>query len=434
MYKTYHIQRSKLCGSLTIPASKSHSQRAILFASLADGRSIIRNSLPSPDIKAMIHACRSMGAVITVNADQIEILGTNGTPQALQDVVDAGNSGQVLRFIAAVASLTAGYTVITGDRSIRKHRPMQPLLDGLNQLGVWAVSMHNTGTAPILIQGPWKHNTATIDGAVSQPISGLLIAAAFAPRPTNLYVTNHGETTWIDVTLNWFDRLGIIYTRKDYAEYQITGNARYAGFKYTVPGDLSSCAFPIIGALITNSELTLHGVDLQDVQGDKELIFILQRMGAKIEIDHAQQTIQVQPSPALTGITLNINAFNDAVPVLAVLACFATSPSIISGAAATRTKESDRLATIAGELNKMGANITEHADGLTIHPATLTGTTVQAHQDHRIAMALSIAALAANGETRITGTECIDKSYPNFANDLISVGAKIDVLPSLVKD
>ena len=122
------------------------------------------------------------------------------------------------------------------------------------------------------------------------------------------------------------------------------------------------------------------------------------------------------------------------MPVLAVLACFATSPSIISGAAATRTKESDRLATIAGELNKMGANITEHADGLTIHPTTLTGTTVQAHQDHRIAMALSIAALAANGETRITGTECIDKSYPNFANDLISVGAKIDVLPSLVKD
>ena len=425
MSNKYYIRRSQLHGTLTIPASKSHSQRAILFASLAAGTSIIDNILPSPDILAMIRACRSMGASITSDKDHLIIGGTNGQPQALKEVLDVGNSGQVLRFIAALVSLTAEYNLITGDHSIQQHRPMQPLLDGLTQLGVLAESKNNTGTAPILIKGPWQSYVATIDGAVSQPVSGLLIAAAFAQQPTIIHVQNPGETTWVDVTLDWFSRLGITCQHQNYAEYHLTGNSRYSGFTYTVPGDLSSCAFPVVGALITNSEITLHNIDLQDIQGDKELIFILQQMGANIIIDRASKSIQVKKSPELTGITLNVNAFTDAVPILAVLACFATSKTILTGAATTRTKESDRLSAITQELNKMGAKIIEHADGLTIHPAKLIGTSVHSHQDHRIAMALSIAALAATGETCISNIECVNKSYPDFAQELAGIGAEI---------
>jgi 3-phosphoshikimate 1-carboxyvinyltransferase len=199
----YLIKTSSLHGHISVPPSKSHTLRAILFAALADGVSHIHNYLPSPDTNAMIHACRLLGASIDIHDSSLQIAGVAGKPQAPKDIIDAGNSGQVLRFIGAIAGLIPAYTVITGDHSIRTSRPVQPLLDGLNGLNVFAVSTKGDQHAPIIIKGPIQPGSTTLNGEDSQPVSGLLIAAAFAPGITEIHVNNPGETPWIELTLDW---------------------------------------------------------------------------------------------------------------------------------------------------------------------------------------------------------------------------------------
>lgn len=423
----YHISPSKLCGDITIPPSKSHTLRAILFASLAKGSSQIHNYLPSPDTVAMINACRLLGANIRIEPHLLHIHGTDGKPQTPTNVIDAGNSGQVLRFVAAIAALTSGYTVLTGDHSIRTNRPVQPLLDGLTQLGVFAVSTQGDGSAPIIIKGPLCGGTTSLNGEDSQPVSGLLIASAFAKHPSLIHVSSPGEKPWIDLTLDWFKRLGIHCQHQDYTQYQVSGNAAYPGFEYTVPGDFSSCAFPLVAAIITQSDVILHNLDMGDIQGDKGLIEALQAMGGVIEADPHKKTIHIKPSQELIGTTIDVNNFIDALPILAVVGCFAKGETLITGAAIARKKESNRLSAITSELQKMGAQISEYEDGLKITPAPLRGATLSSFDDHRIAMALSVAALSARGDSLITNVACVEKSYPHFAESLQSLGAAIEI-------
>lgn len=421
----FHIEPSHLAGHLRVPPSKSHTLRAILFAALAKGVSTIQDVLSSPDTRAMIEAVRFLGAHTSFEVDTLTVHGVAGQPHAAEDVIQCGNSGQVLRFIGALAGLIPHYTVLTGDHSIRHNRPVQPLLTALHQLGAFAVSSRGDGYAPILIQGPLTKQTATLDGQDSQPVSGLLIAGAFAPHPIELYVTNPGETPWIDLTLDWFKRLGIRYQAKGYTWYRMEGSSQIQGFHYQVPGDFSTAAFPIAAALLTHSELTLHRIDMEDVQGDKALIPTLERMGAEFLINPTHRTLTVKRGARLKGIRIDLNNFIDALPILSVIGCFAEGKTEIVNAAIARKKESDRISSIATELKKMGARIEERPDGLTIHASPLHGASLQSYQDHRIALSLSIAALAATGSSILSGVECIEKTYPQFASAFQAIGAKI---------
>lgn len=426
----YRVRPSRLQGSITVPPSKSHSLRAILFATMAHGQSVIRNYLPSPDTQAMLNACELLGAHIIVTPELLTITGVGGKPHTPANVIDAGNSGQVLRFVAAVAALISGYTVLTGDASIRTLRPVQPLLDGLIPLGVFAASTQGNGSAPIIVKGPMLGGKTQLDGADSQPVSALLIAAAFAPQPTVIEVTNPGEKPWVDLTLDWLKRLGIAYEREGYTQYKVFGNASYSGFEYTVPGDFSSCAFPLAAAIITGSDLQLHNLDMQDSQGDKALIPVLQQMGANIVIAAEQKTLHVRPGTVLSGRTIDVNQYIDALPILAVLACFANSPTTLTGAAIARKKESDRITAITQALSAMGASIEELDDGMRIYPSSLAGAQVPSFSDHRIAMALAVAGLAAKGETLIDNVACVSKSYPGFLNAMQQIQADIVCLTS----
>lgn len=411
------IEPSKLQTSLKIPPSKSHTLRAILFASFAKGVSSVENFLNSPDTDAMILALTKMGARISRLGTLLEIEGFDGKPQTPDDVIDCGNSGQVLRFVGAIAALCPGYTVFTGDASIRLNRPAMPLLDGLNQLGATAISSKGNGHAPLIIKGPITNNFAEIDGEDSQPVSGLLIAAAFAPHPIQLKVKNPGEKPWVHLTLDWFSWLGIPYKTLNFTEYFMEGCAKLDPFDYTVPGDFSACAFPIVAALITNSELEIQGVDMQDVQGDKAVIPVLEKMGAKFTI--AGKTLFVHKGSSLKGMKIDVNDFIDALPILAVAGCFAEGKTEIVNGAIARKKESDRIASIVSELKKMGAKIEETPDGVIVEASSLRGAEVNSFSDHRIALSLAVAALGAKGQTTIQGAECINKSYPTFCKDLM---------------
>ncbi len=404
----------KLSGTISVPPSKSHSIRAILCGSMAQGVSRVEGVLSSPDIEAAINACRQLGAVIEMQGTCLQIHGVGGCPQTPKKVIDAGNSGQVLRFIGALAALAEGYTVITGDQSIRTLRPIQPLIDGLQGLGAFAYTGRSEQCAPLVVKGPLRPGTTHLDGQDSQPVSALLLAAPFIEGTTTIHVQNPGELPWIGLTLSWLERLGVPYTVKSDAHYQVHGPHRYGGFNFRVPGDFSSAAYPAAAALLTNSAITIDNLDFTDSQGDKKVFDILTLMGARFE--RVQNGIKVLPNSRLKGCVIDLNEVIDAVTILAVIACFAEGETQLINGAIARRKECDRLSAISTELRKMGAIIRELPDGLVIQHSPLSGAQVHSYNDHRMAMSLAVAGLAANGETTVHGIEAAAKSYPGFAN------------------
>ncbi|NGX61104.1 MAG: 3-phosphoshikimate 1-carboxyvinyltransferase 1 [Chlamydiae bacterium] len=422
---SWKLSPSKLVGSIAIPPSKSHTMRALLFASLGKGVSEIKNYLPSPDIFSCIEAIRSFGIPVEVSEKKLLIRGAEGRWNPCASVIDAGNSGQILRFVGALASLLPTYTVLTGDHSIRTLRPVTPFLSALSQLGASATSTKLDSHAPILIRGPIKPGHATLSGEDSQPVSALLMATSFLEGKSVIEVKNPGETPWIDLTLSWIHSLGGKITHQNYTHYEIEGSLKYEGFQKTIPGDFSSAAFPLVAALLTNSQISLENLDWKDIQGDKQLITILMKMGAPLQIYAEKKSISINNEGSLQGRRIDVNRLIDALPILAVVGCFAEGNTEIYNAGIARKKESDRITTITKELRKMGANIEENPDGLIIYPTKLKGASLYSHNDHRIAMALAVAALAAEGESVLDGVECVEKSYPNFLFSMQHLGAKI---------
>ncbi len=420
------IRPSQLTHEIQAPSSKSQTHRAILFGTMAQGKSIIHHPLISMDSMAMIEACRNLGAKIDIHKNALEIQGVSGRIIGAEDVINARNSGIVLRFVSAIAALGSQPIVLTGDHSIRHQRSMHSLLSSLKQLGVNATSTRENGFAPLVIQGPLKPGRCeVIHGADSQNVSPLLIAAIFLRGSLELEVQHPGEKPWVDITLDWLKRLGVHYENDSYKKYVVQGIGSYPGFEYTVPGDWSSAAFPIAAALVTGSELIIKNVDLQDLQGDKKIIDIFVKMGACFTIDDQLKTLHVQSGISLKGVTVDINDCIDAVTILAAVACYAEGETHLINASVAREKECNRLACIVSELNKMGAHAKETPDGLIIKGASLKGAQVLSHGDHRMAMSLAVAALGAKGETHIEETTCIEKTYPTFVQDFQKIGASI---------
>lgn len=425
----YICEQSALFGRAQITPSKSHSMRAILLASMANGTSVIDNYLCSPDIFAMIKACSNLGADIRlVGERQLVVHGISGCIRANGNIIDAGNSGQILRFLTAMSALSDRYTVVTGDYSIRHNRPMLSLISGLRQLGAFCISTKNNSFAPIIVRGPVAPGEITIDGQDSQPVSALLMAAAFMPGTTTITVTNSGEKPWVDLTLSWLERLGVSYVRKKYEQYIINGCSLYQPFNFSIPSDLSSAIFPVVAALITKSEITIDNIDMSDEQGDKKAIFALQDMGANIVYEESNQKLRVKRSTFLRGQKINVNDFIDAVPILAVMGCFASGVTVLTGASAARGKECDRLRMMTSELLKMGAKIEEVDDGLKICNSKLHGAKVVSHADHRVAMSLAIAGIGSTGITEIDDIGCVAKSFPTFCKVMQGLGVNIKVV------
>lgn len=425
--KTLIVHPSELKGEVELPTSKSHSIRAIVFATMAHGTSRLDKLLGSPDIEHALKASGQVGAKITFSNGPIEIEGTGGVFHAPEQEIDAGNSGQVLRFFGALAALCDKEVTLTGDDSIKTNRPVKPLLDALNMMGASAKSANDNNMAPIHIKGPAKAAEVTLDGEDSQPVSGILMLAAHLDGTSTIHVTHPGEKPWIELTLDWFKRLNIDCENQDYALYKVSGKNKYKGFNYTVPGDLSSAAFPTAAAFATKSKLVLKNFDRSDVQGDKKFFDALEEMGASFKYDKKKKELFVDGTQTLTGKELDINDYIDAVTILAVIGALAEGKTVLKNAAIARKKESDRIFCIVQELKKMNVDIQETEDGLIVKKSDFKDATVESHQDHRIAMSLVVAGLAADGSTIVQNTECIRKSYPNFVEDLSALGARIEV-------
>jgi 3-phosphoshikimate 1-carboxyvinyltransferase len=415
---------SGLSGSVTVPSSKSQTLRSIIFASLAGGRSEIINPLFSPDAIACARACEMMGAKCDLSdSGNWAVEGTGGELRVPNDVINAGNSGIILRFLAGVAANVPGWTVFTGDESIRKIRPMQPVIDGINQLGGQAFSTKGDGRAPVAIRGRIKGGRARISGEDSQFVSSLLIASSACEGDSELVVDNAGEKPWVGLTLSWFDFLGINYREENKERYWIEGGKKLKAFKKRVQSDWSTAAFPIAaGVLCENSRVVLDGMDFSDPQGDKEIVNVLKKMGAKVTVDRDRVTAETSE---LRGIEIDANDTIDAIPILSVIGCAAEGETRIFNGEIARRKESDRISAMATELGKMGAKIRETQDGLVVGKSELKGAVVDAHEDHRIALSLAIAGMMASGKTVVKGVDKISKTFAEFPEKMKKLGAVI---------
>ena len=423
MVQTLRVTPSTVEGTVRVPSSKSQTLRALLFASLAKGCSSIERALASPDTAAMVAACRAMGARIDACGSGYKVEGVGGIPAFDPGTcLDVGNSGIVLRLMAAVAALGKRKVILTGDDSICHQRPMQPLLAALEQCGV-ATTSQPGGKAPVTICGPMRNRAVTIDGADSQPVSALLIAGAVAPGTLHLTIVNGGEWPWVELTLHWLERMSIAYERTA-NQVIISGGQAFAAFEYSVPADWSSIAFPVTAALIGGKGSTIEGVDFADPQGDKRYFDVLEAMGAHFTI--SADCLTLQPGAQLQGGHIDINPIIDALPIAAVAATQAQSTTTIYNGVVARTKESDRIRVMAEQLQVMGACVEERHDGLVIHPSALHGGDVDSYGDHRVAMALVVAALAADRPSCVRNVACIGKTFPTFVEQMRGMGARLE--------
>jgi 3-phosphoshikimate 1-carboxyvinyltransferase len=421
---TCHVLPSRhLSGEVRLPSSKSHTMRALVLATLGVGTSKLRYLLQSPDTDRMIEACRHLGARIELLGDECLVSGVGRLPARPKCTIDAGNSGLVLRFIGAISTLSPGTVAINGDRSIQERRSAQPLIDGINQLGGCAFSMRDNGRAPLVLSGPIRPGRVQIDGADSQPVSALLIAASFLDGVTEIAVENEGERPFIDMTLHWLWSCGIDAQRVEEGRYRVRGPAAYNRIEAEIPGDYSAAAFPIAAALVTGSEVALRGLVGEDSQGDRLFFDWVREMGGQVHEE--RDRVVVSGGSQLRGIDVDINGCIDLLPIMAVLGCYAKGETRLRNGAIARLKESDRIEAIVTELRKMGATIQAEGGEVRISKSQLHGAELESWDDHRIAMALAVAALGAKGESRIAGFECVDKSFPGFVEKMGRLGAAI---------
>lgn len=411
-----------LVGKLRPPSDKSISHRAFLLATLADGPCEVRSPLASEDVRATLGMCRHLGAEAEGDFERGFRITPPASPREPEDVVDCGNSGTTARLgLGFLAGLPMSAT-LTGDGSLRG-RPMRRVVDPLVSQGARVLGRAGGDRLPLTIQGgelgPLDYELPVASGQVK---GALLLAALNAQGEVRLTGRLEGR----DHTERMLAATGIELTTSP-EEVRLVGPQRPAAFSMEVPADPSSAAFFLVAAaLIPGSDVTLEGVGLNP--GRTGVLTVLQAMGANLEVESLGETlgepwgrIRVRGG-TLRGVTWDpawVVGAIDEIPVLAVAAAYAEGETVISGAEELRVKESDRLATTASELRKLGAELEERPDGLVLAGGGgLRGARVEAHHDHRIAMAMAVAGLRTHGSTVITGADVVAVSYPRFFADL----------------
>ncbi len=422
------IGRSKIVGGVvTAPPSKSYTHRAIIVASLADGKSVIKNYLQSGDTASTIRACEAFGVEMEKLGDDLVVHGSCGDLHTPAAGIDVENSGTTIRLMCGVASLD-GRVELTGDASIQK-RPMQPLLDALRQLGVKAYSVGGKGSPPIVIEGSGlRGGVAEIGGDVSsQFISSLLIAAPYAEDGVEIVLTTGAKSRpYLDITLDVMESFGVSASNENYQRFVVEPGQRYVGQEYRVEGDYSSASYFLALAALSGSKITVDNLGDGSKQGDRFFLEILRRMGAVVEAGDGEVSVS---GIGLAGVEVDLGDTPDLLPTVAALASTVEDETVISNIGHARDKETDRVSACAIEFRKFGAQIEEFEDSLIIHGAKkLKGCRVKSYNDHRMAMALTVVGLFADGETVVEGVECVDISFPGFFSMLKRLGANIEVL------
>ncbi len=415
---------------VSVPGSKSITNRALVLAALSsrNGPCTLTGALFSEDTEVMVACLEKLGFHIDADWTASTVTVHRNTTGRIIPATSAdlyvANSGTTVRFLAAMVSLGEGTYRLDGVPRMRE-RPIQDLLDALNQLGVSATSDAGTGCPPITIRTTgWRGHELTVRGGVSsQFLSGLLMAAAWS-RTDDQEVLIHLDGTlvsvpYIDMTLvvmePWVNEAG--WDDNDDG-FLVCPDLLDPPAEYAIEPDASAASYFFAAAAITGGSVTVRGMKRDMLQGDVKFVECLQEMGCEVEYGDDGITVRGR---TLRGIDTDMNDISDTVMSLAAVACFADGATTIRNVGHIRHKETDRIAAVATELRKLGAEVDEFPDGLRITPRPLTGCAVDTYNDHRMAMSLALIGLKVPGVV-IRNPGCVAKTYPEFWQDFARLG------------
>ena len=407
-------QIKNLDATVRIPGSKSYTQRALIIASLAEGKSFLRNFLISEDTKYLMDALRSLGADILVADKDIIVTGTGGNIKNPGKKLYLGNNGTALRFLTALVSLGTGKFIIDGSDRLRE-RPIKPLLDALKILGVNCRGMDKSGYPPVVIQGGgFQGGKVTfIDIESSQYISSILITAPYARRDVEIELKGATSSMpYIDMTAGVMNHFGVGMIKRGKNEYSVKAPQKYTGQRYLIESDVSSASYFFLAAALCGGKVKVLNVNQNTLQGDIGFLKILEKLGCHVV--RGIDWVEVAGRKLNGGdYRFDMSDMPDMVPTLAVLSAFRPGQTVISNVSHLRLKESNRIEALANELNRTGIDTKELEDGLVINGGIPHGAEIETYDDHRIAMSFAIAGLATEG-IKIKNQKCVNKSFPGF--------------------
>ena len=426
------IKPSTLNGTIKIPPSKSYSHRAVIAAALAENRdnqkSRIDNLKFSVDITTTTDIMENWGANINREESSLEIVGNSGKVVPRDKYVQCNESGSTIRFLIPIGITNENELIFDGKGKL-VDRPLDSYYRIFDEQEIFY--KNENGKLPLEVKGKLKAGNYEIDGNISsQFITGLLYALPLLDGDSKLTINKNLESKgYIDLTMEILKLAGIKIKNNDYKSFEIKGNQKYKPFDYTVEGDYSQVAFWIVAGIISanrDNEIKCLHVNKSSLQGDRELVEIVERMGVKLEI--FDDYLIVKPSKT-KGTVIDISQCPDIAPILTVLGALSEGETRVINGERLRIKESDRITSIKTELNKLGANVNEEGDSLIIQGVERFngGVTVNAWNDHRIAMSLAIASSRCEKEIVLEEAESVRKSYSHFWDDFVKMGGSIEI-------
>jgi 3-phosphoshikimate 1-carboxyvinyltransferase len=408
-----------LAATVRVPGSKSITNRALLLAAMAQGRSIIESVLISDDTRRMAAALSTLGFAVEVDeaARRITVEGRGGEITATAANLDAGGAGTAMRFLAGFVTLGRGRYRLDGTARMRE-RPIGALIDAMRSLGLEVASELGNGCPPIVIDTgaqAFAGGAVAIDASLSsQFVSALLMPAPLWRDGLMLTVTGDAARPFIEMTLSLIELWGASFSVAGDL-IAVPGGQQYRAMNFTVEPDATAASYFAAAAALIGGTVTIPGITKTSVQGDACFLEILEQMGARVTW-HAD-VVKISGTGRLRGVDVAMNTMPDVVPTLAAIAPFADSPTRIRGVGFIRHHESDRIDALATELRRLGAAVQEFEDGLEIAPSVLHAAALETYDDHRIAMAFTVLGLKMAG-VHIRNPGCVAKTYPEFFADL----------------
>lgn len=408
---------------IRVPGSKSVTNRALLVAALAEGVSVIRNPLFSDDPYYLLDALVRLGFEVEADgkSGEVRVGGLGGEiPRGGVDVF-VGNAGTVARFLPPALALGPGPYTVDGVARMRE-RPIRDLVDALRHLGAAVDYAEDEGRFPLLVRGGGlAGGDTTVQGAgSSQFVSGLLMAAPYARRTVNLDVRGRQKWPYVGITVEVMRRFGVdVDVSEDFSRLTVEPGVYRAG-DFEVEPDASAASYFMALAAVTGGRVRVPGLGSSSSQGDLRFAEVLGRMGCEVNL--AEDAVEVRGTGSLRGVDVDMNAFSDTMMTLAAIAPFAETPTTITNVEHARHQETDRISAVATELGRLGVEVEERRDGLSISPGPLEAVTIETYGDHRVAMAFAVAGLAApEPVVTIKDPGCVTKTFPGYFDALESL-------------
>jgi 3-phosphoshikimate 1-carboxyvinyltransferase len=408
-------------GTIRPPGSKSLTNRALLCAALARGKSVLRGALRSDDTDVMIAGLRQIGIQVDESdaGQTIEVVPVDSATvvQSGERIeIFIGNSGTTIRFLTAALSAVGGDYRLSGVPRMHE-RPIGDLVQALTSLGCNVTTESPGGCPPVRIQSRgWGRDQVVVAGSVSsQYLSGILMAAVATGRVIEVRILGDlVSRPYVEMTLALMRAFGAKVDAVGEDAFFVDGSRPYIGQDYAIEPDASAASYHWASAAITGGSVTVEGLSKNALQGDVAFVDCLERMGCTVQASFDSITVSGRASRA---IDVDMNAISDCVQTLAIVALFADGTSVVRGVGHNRFKETDRIGDLATELRKLGASVQETEDGLAITPGRLVGATIETYHDHRMAMSFALAGLRLAG-VRIANPSCTGKTYPDYFADL----------------